>query len=181
MGIFMGASIYGTLFMTASAWGPLCKSFLHDYSNTPKSLKRNGHGSVLVQVAVTTGVRRRCAASAVVVFTQFVDGVYKMKSILRRVEEFSQASFAAKTNHRNEYVRPMVERHHPLVSLSSDVLHAALQCNSDVQFVDRAAPCQDADDASACGAERASTFQILYGMRVRSSLHAFALRAYRVA
>ena len=67
------------------------------------------------------------------------------------------------------------------VSLFSDVLQAALQCNNDFQFVDRAAPCRGADDASACDAERASTFELLHVMRVWGSLHVFALRADRVA
>ena len=58
--------------------------------------------------------------------------------------------------------------HHPLVSSSSGVLQAALQCNSDVQLLDR------------CACRVRSRAQILYGMRSPSRLRAFALRVRRV-
>ena len=51
----------------------------------------------------------------------------------------------------------------------SMTLHAALQCNSDVQFLDRAMPEMDADKArggdDSAVAEVGSTSEILYGIR----------------
>ena len=93
----------------------------------------------------------------IVIFSQAVDGLRKTRAILRRGNGVVQFAFVAETNHRNEYGRPLVERRHPFVSSSSLVLQAALQCNSGIQSLGRAVPCQDAAAAIACDADGGST------------------------
>ena len=54
-----------------------------------------------------------------------------------RAGNIVQAAVIAKTNLRNKYGRPVVERQHPFVSSSSGVLQASLQCSSDVKLLPR--------------------------------------------
>ena len=120
----------------------------------------------------------------ILVFTYVVGAVEKTKTILRRGKRLVAAPFIARTNERNEYGRPVLERHQPFVSPSSDLLQAALECNSDVQFMDRAVP--ETDESAAVAevengaAQPATASAALCGMRLLRPLQSLVLHSYMV-
>ena len=72
-------------------------------------------------------------------------------------------AFVAQTNERNEYGKAHLERTHPFTSSSSDVLQAALECNADYQYQDRAVPDCDDEDEPVHQQQLAGHQNILYG------------------
>jgi len=117
------------------------------------------------------------------------DGVRSAATkILRRGKRLVFEPFIARTNERNEYGRGVVERTHPFVSSTSDLLQAALQCNNDLQFMDRAVP-EEMEESTASealgaafdaspGAEEVNN--LLYGFRGLSVFKDSCLRCYKV-
>ena len=95
----------------------------------------------------------------------------RTKKILRKGKQLIAAAFIAETNERNEYGRAVLERTHPFSSSSSDLLQAALECNADYQYQDRAVP--------DCNDDQQPTTQsnILYGCRIRTAAQATFMRA----
>ena len=117
----------------------------------------------------------------ILVFDVFDNVRSTTKTILRRGKKLISNAFIASTNERNEYGRGVVERPHPFVSSTSDLLQASLQCNSDLQFMDRAVPPTEGgprvpDDDT--GSEGRSN--VLYGVRSLSLLKTSCLRAYKI-
>jgi hypothetical protein len=89
--------------------------------------------------------RLRAAICRFLFFTilvfQVLEGVVeKTKKILRKGKQLIAGAFIHETNDRNEYGRVGLERTHPFTSSSSDLLQAALECNADYQYMDRAVP-----------------------------------------
>ena len=89
-------------------------------------------------------------------------GQHIVKRILRKGKAIVDESYVARTNDRNEYGRVIFKRNHPFRSSTSDLLQAALRCNCDVQFQDRAPPAADAEGAEE-PTERKT--RLVYGLR----------------
>ena len=117
------------------------------------------------------------------VFT-YMEGLKdKIKRVLRRGKELVPTPYLAETNERNEYGRAMVLREHPFRSSSSDLAQAALQCNVDAQFQDRAVPFKDHKDDEAEPVEKSAEPRrgYLFGFRSLRGLKATLLNAQKAA
>ncbi len=103
---------------------------------------------------------------------------------MRRGKRLVVDAYIAATNGRNEFGRAVVLRTQPFVSSSSDVLQAYLQCNSDLQFMDRAIPDMDEEEAvtetERGPARPQTTTLILYGAGPLTPLQARMLHSYKV-
>jgi len=109
------------------------------------------------------------------------------KHFMRRGKQLVDNAHIATTNEKNEFGRAVLERTHPFTSSSFDLLQAALRCNADVQFMDRAVPkdmqclCEE-QEATNEGIEKApQSSRILYGVLLDTGVKKTLMFSFKAA
>ena len=109
------------------------------------------------------------------------------KRFLRRGKQLVDEAHNATTNDRNEFGRAVLERTHPFTSSSFDLLQAALRCNAEIQFLDRAVPadlqclCEEGEAANERGERPPQSSRILYGVMVDTGLKRTLMFSFKAA
>lgn len=159
------------------------KTWSRSYANDVRSLhtQNHNHNCTATCVKYATAKQQSSLAADKVPACRFFffhiveveveeNGRKVTKRFMRRGKQLVRNAHIATTNHRNEFGRAVPERTHPFTSSSSDLLQAALRCNADVQFMDRAVPkdmqclCEDQEATSEDTEKPSRSSRILYGV-----------------
>ena len=129
------------------------KMWAHSYANDARSLHIQNHTHNCSATCIKyAGEKQQTSLAAdkvpacrflffhIVEVKMQENGREVTKRFLRRGKELVEHAYIASSNDRNEFGRPLLERTHPFMSSTSDLLQAALRCNADIQFMDRAVP-----------------------------------------